>query len=100
SKIKTEMTASELTRAKELSKGRLYLRLEDSRNVALWYGGQELLNDEILSMDDVVSVVDAITLDTIKEVAEEVLTGSGLNLAVTGPVKEENPLKELLGIQS
>lgn len=97
--LKKEMTAGELTRAKELSKGRLYLRLEDSRNVALWYGGQELLNDEILSMDDVVSIVDAITLDTMKEVAEEVLTGSGLSLAVTGPIKEEESLRELLGIR-
>jgi len=100
SQVKEKMTASELTRAKELSKGRLYLRLEDSRNVALWYGGQEILNNQILSMDDVVSIVDGITLDNMKEVADEVLTECGLNLAVTGPVKEEESLKELLGIQS
>lgn len=96
SQVKEKMTASELTRAKELSKGRLYLRLEDSRNVALWYGGQELLTNQILSMDDVVSIVDGITLDTMKEVAEEVLTESGLSLAVTGPIKEEESLRELL----
>ncbi len=100
SDIKTEMTIGELTRAKELLKGRLYLRLEDSRNVALWYGGQELLNNQILSMDDVVSIIDDITLDSLKEVADRVLTGHGLNLALTGPVKQEAPLKELLGIQS
>jgi predicted Zn-dependent peptidase len=60
SDIKERVSLSELTRAKELSKGRLYLRLEDSRSVALWHGGQEIfLNDEILSMDDVtVAIVD------------------------------------------
>ena len=103
SKIKQEITASELTRAKELSKGRLYLRLEDSRNVALWYGSQEILMRQILDIDDVISIVDAITIDELKEVAEEILTDSGLNLAVTGPVKEdslikEKPLRQLLKI--
>ena len=98
SQIKQEITTSELTRAKELSKGRLHLRLEDSRNVALWYGSQEILIQQILSIDDVISIVDAITLDELKEVAEGILTDSGLNLAITGPVKEEKLLKQLLKI--
>jgi predicted Zn-dependent peptidase len=108
SKIKQGITASELTRAKELSKGRLYLRFEDSQNVALWYGGQEILTRQILDIDDVISIVDAITLGELKEVAEEILTDSGLNLAVTGPIKEEEshrdslikekPLRQLLKI--
>ncbi len=98
SSIKQGITADELTRAKELSKGRLYLRLEDSRNVALWHGGQEILLRQILSMDDVVAIVDAVTLDELRAVAEEVLTKRGLNLAITGPVKEEKALRQLLEI--
>ena len=98
SQIKQVITATELTRAKELSKGRLYLRFEDSQNVALWYGGQEILMQQILDIDDVISIVDAITIDELKEVAQEILTESGLNLAVTGPVKEETPLRQLLKI--
>jgi predicted Zn-dependent peptidase len=96
SKIKQGITAGELTRAKELSKGRLYLRFEDNQNVALWYGGQEILTRQILDIDDVISTVDAITIGELKEVAEEILTDSGLNLAVTGPAKEEKPLRQLL----
>ncbi|MGA8849023.1 MAG: pitrilysin family protein [Dehalococcoidia bacterium] len=96
SKIKQGITASELTRAKELSKGRLYLRFEDSQNVALWYGGQEILTQQILDIDDVISIVDAITMGELKEVAEEILTDSGLNLAVTGPIKEEESYREVL----
>ena len=98
SQIKQGITTNEFTRAKELSKGRLHLRLEDSRNVALWYGSQEILMQQILSIDDVISIVDAIALDELKEVAEGILTDSGLNLAITGPVKEEKPLKRLLKI--
>jgi predicted Zn-dependent peptidase len=108
SKVKQEITASEFTRAKELSKGRLYLRFEDSQNVALWYGGQEILTRQILDIDDVISMVDATTIDKLKGVAGEILTDSGLNLAVTGPAKEEEshrdsliqekPLRQLLKI--
>jgi predicted Zn-dependent peptidase len=101
SKVRDGITASELTRAKELSKGRLYLRFEDSQNVALWYGSQEILLQQILDIDDVISIVDAITADQLQEVAQKILTGGGLNLAVTGPVKEdslnkENTLRQLL----
>jgi len=94
SKIKQGILANELIRAKELSKGRLYLRFEDSQNVALWYGSQEILMREILDIDDVISIVDAITIDELKEVAEEIITDSSLNLAVTGPVKEGNLFRE------
>jgi predicted Zn-dependent peptidase len=90
SQIKQGITANELTRAKELSKGRLYLRFEDSQNVALWYGSQEMLMRQILDIDDVISIVDAITIDELQGVAGEIITDSGLNLAVTGPIKEDN----------
>jgi predicted Zn-dependent peptidase len=94
SEIKKGIANSELTRAKELSKGRLYLRFEDSQNVALWYGSQEILLRQILDIDDVVSIVDAITIDELQEVAQKILTDSGLNLAVTGPIKGDIPIKE------
>jgi predicted Zn-dependent peptidase len=94
SKIKQGIEASELTRAKELSKGRLYLRFEDSQNVALWYGSQEILLREILDIDDVISIVDAIAIDELQEVAQKILTDSALNLAITGPVKKDSTLKE------
>jgi predicted Zn-dependent peptidase len=108
SQIKRGITAAELTRAKELSKGRLYLRFEDSQNVALWYGGQDMLTRQILDIDDVTSIVDAITIEELQEAAKDILPDSRLNLAVTGPVAgegsrrgnliKEKPLRELLKI--
>jgi predicted Zn-dependent peptidase len=94
SKIKKTILADELIRAKELSKGRLYLRFEDSQNVALWYGSQEILMRQILDIDDVISIIDAITVDELKEVAGKIIIDRGLNIAVTGPVKEDNIFKE------
>lgn len=94
SEIKKGIASRELTRAKELSKGRLYLRFEDSQNVALWYGSQEVLLREILDIDDVISIVDGITIDELQEVARKTLTDSGLSLAITGPIKGNSAIRE------
>jgi predicted Zn-dependent peptidase len=95
-KLKQGIAADELHRAKELSKGRLQLRLEDSQNMALWLGGQELVRRKILDIDEVISIIEAITEDELKEVAQEVLIDNELNLAVVGQVKREKPLLNLL----
>ena len=96
SQLKELVPASELSKAKELSKGRLLLGMEDSRNVAGWIGGQEILTGRILSVDEVVSIIDAITADQLEQIARELLVGSQLRLAVVGPVADDEPLEELL----
>jgi len=96
SQLKELVPESELSKAKELSKGRLLLRMEDSRNVAGWMGGQEILTGRILSVDEVVSIIDAITAEELSQLAQELLVGNQLRLAVVGPVADEEPLDELL----
>jgi len=90
------VSESELSKAKELAKGRLLLRMEDSRNVAGWMGGQEILTGRILSVDQVLSIVDVITADDIRELAQKLMVASQLRLAVVGPVAKDEPLEELL----
>jgi predicted Zn-dependent peptidase len=87
---------SELSKAKEFSKGRLLLRMEDSRSVAGWLGGQEILMGRILSIDEVVSIIDAITAEELQQLAQELLVGDQLRLAVVGPVQPDEPLEKLL----
>jgi len=87
---------SELSKAKEMSKGRLLLSMEDSRNVAGWIGGQEIRTERILSVDQVVSIIDAITANELNQLAQELLVGSRLRLAVVGRVADDEPLEELL----
>ena len=87
------VSESELTKAKELSKGRLLLRMEDSRSVAGWTGGQEILTNKILSIDQVVAIIDAITAEEVAEVARELIIENRLRLAVVGPVKDGDELK-------
>ncbi|MFC2022009.1 M16 family metallopeptidase [Chloroflexota bacterium] len=96
SQLKEPIAESELSKAKELAKGRLMLRMEDTRNVAGWMGGQEILTERILSVNQVVSIIDAITAAELKDLAQELLVGDHLRLAVVGPVTDDEPLEELL----
>ncbi|PJB50772.1 MAG: hypothetical protein CO103_01670, partial [Chloroflexi bacterium CG_4_9_14_3_um_filter_45_9] len=59
---------------------------------------QEVLLQHILSIDEVISIIDAITIDELEEVAEEIITDDGLNLAIVGPVKHEENLLRILKI--
>lgn len=94
--LKDGVPEAELTKAKELAKGRLMLRMEDSRNVAGWSGAQEILTGHILSVDEVLSIIDAISSDELKRVARQLLVTEKLNLAIVGPIAKEEPLAELL----
>ena len=94
--IKEPIPEAELSKAKELTKGRLLLRMEDTRSVASWMGGQEILTGQILTVDQVASIIDAITAAEIEELAQELVAGDRLRLAVVGPVADDEPLEELL----
>ena len=96
SRLKEATPEAELTKAKELSKGHLLLRLEDSRSVAGWMGGQEILTGNILSVDEVIAIIDAITAGELQRLAGELMVGEQLRLAVVGPIKPDEPLEDLL----
>ncbi len=96
SQLKNDIPEAELTKAKELSKGRLLLRMEDSRSVAGWSGVQEILLGKVLSVDEVLSQIDAITTEDLKRIARELFITEKLNLAIVGPVSKEESLAELL----
>jgi predicted Zn-dependent peptidase len=96
--LKEPVSESEVTKAKELSKGRLLLRMEDSRSVAGWAGAQEVLTGRVLSVEQVVSTIDAITSEEMARLASELLTASQLRLAVVGPVTAEERLEGLLNL--
>jgi predicted Zn-dependent peptidase len=96
SQLRELVPEAELAKAKELAKGRLLLRMEDSRSVAGWMGGQEILTGRILSVDQVTSIIDAITAEELRQLAQELLVASQLRLAVVGPISRDEPLDKLL----
>jgi len=87
---------AELSKAKELGKGRLMLRMEDTRSVAGWIGGQELLTGDIRTVDDVVSILDAVTAEEAQRVARDLLRTDKLSLALVGPGRSRKRVEKLL----
>ncbi len=96
--LKEPVDQAELTKAKELSKGRLLLRMEDSRSVAGWMGGQEVLSGYVMSVEEVVAKIEVITAADMAQIAREMLVSERLRLSVVGPVKEDGKLLGLLKI--
>ena len=88
--VRDGISFSELNKSKEMAKGRLLLSMENSRNVAGWYGAQELLTGKIMTVDDVTQEVDKVTLADIQRVAQDLFVTNKLNLAAVGPIKEHD----------
>ena len=86
-KARKGVTAEELARAKELSRGRLLLRMEESRAVASSIGIQELLRGEVHTVDEMVQKVDAVTMDDVVRAARRALRPEKLVVAVVGPFR-------------
>jgi predicted Zn-dependent peptidase len=89
-------TEQELTKARELSKGRLLLRMEDTRNVGGWIGAQELLLGTVRSVEQAVAEMDAVTLDDVQRVARVIIDPAKLYLAVVGPYRSDKRFSGLL----
>ena len=94
--LKDEIPELELVKAKELVKGRLLLRMEDTRSVSSWLGVQELLSDRIRTVDEVMAIVDALTPGELKRVGQSLIVGDKLSLALVGPLRAERRLHRLL----
>jgi predicted Zn-dependent peptidase len=87
---------AELRKAKELTKGRLLLRMEDTRSVSGWLGVQELLTGSVRTVDDVVDQVEAVTTEDLTRVARQLFTPTTLNVAIVGPYRSEKRFASLL----
>jgi len=80
------LTEEELERGKGQLKGGLVLGLEDSGSRMSRIGKAELVYDELLTIDEVVGRIEAVTLDDVSELARELFTQPEM-LAVVGPTK-------------
>lgn len=88
----------ELRKAKELTKGRIFLRMEDTRSVSGWVGAQELLLQRIRSADEVVEEVEAVTSETLKRLADEFLQPERFAYSIVGPHRSDRRFRPLVGL--
>ena len=95
-----KITGQELQKAKNYLKGTMFLSLDSSDAQASFYTAQELLEQKILTPEEKFEKIDAVSIDDIKKVSEEIFVPEKLNLAVLGPFEksEKEKLTKLLKI--
>jgi len=89
------ITNEEIIRAKGAVRGALVLSQEDSGSRMNRIGKSELVYGEIMSFDEILKRVSAVTHDEIREIASELLTVSP-TLAVVGPFKSTSKFEKVI----
>jgi predicted Zn-dependent peptidase len=97
-KMRDGVTEREHSQAIELTKGRMMLRMEESRAVAGFMGSQELLRNEIRTVEQVVADIEAVTAEDIKRVAEKVIRPEKMAMAIVGPLEDSEPFLKAMEI--
>ncbi len=83
------LTDAEVARGKGMLKGSLVLGLEDTGSRMTSLGKGELLFHDMLTVDDLLARVDAVTPEDVRAVAAEVLVNP-ISLAVIGPFDDHD----------
>jgi predicted Zn-dependent peptidase len=79
------VAADELRKAKAYISGGLELRMEETRHLAAWIGGQEALHDRVLTLDEAIERIEAVTAPDLSRIAGELFRDEGLRLSVVAP---------------
>ena len=95
-RMRDGVSDNELDRARRFASGRMMMGLEDTRAVSAWNGGQALLFDEVLSVEQVNEAYDAVTTEDIARLANEYIRQAELRLAIVGPMTDLKPFREAL----
>ncbi|MEK7590549.1 MAG: pitrilysin family protein [Patescibacteria group bacterium] len=87
---------SELQRAKDHLIGSLILNLETSDELAMFYGGQEILKRSAMTPEEMLAKINSVAAKDVVAVAKDVFQNNKLNLALIGPYKNAEEFKEIL----
>ncbi len=88
----------EMDKIREYTKGRLLLSMEDSWNVASWYGSQEVLMHSTIALDDMLAIIDGITADDILRVAQRIFIPGWAHVALVGPGLNRAAMEDLVSM--
>ena len=89
------ITFEELERGKGQLRGSLVLGLEDTGSRMSRIGKAELVYGELLSVEDILARIDAVTLDDVGAVSADLLQ-TGATLAVVGPFDESHDFSAIV----
>jgi predicted Zn-dependent peptidase len=88
--------ADELDKAKNVAKGRFVLQTESPHGMIMFGIRREVLEGRAAEPEEVLAEIDKVTADDVQRVAQDVLGGDGLNLALIGPFDDGSRFEQLL----
>ena len=77
----------EIAKAKAYLSGGLELRMEETRHLASWIGGQEALHDRVLTLDDALAAIAGVSATDLSRLAAQLFRDDALRLAVVAPAR-------------
>ncbi len=94
--VQEPVAGSELDRARAYTRGRLELRMEETGSVAAWLGTGESLLPRILTVDEVIERLEAVTVEDLLRVARAYVRPDLARLAVLGPFRSRLRFERML----
>jgi predicted Zn-dependent peptidase len=88
--------SEELEKSRNLAKGRFLLQLENPQGMIMFGLRREVLEDGAVDPEEIQEGLDAVTAEDVQRVAQDVIAGNGLNLALIGPFDEPAKFEALL----
>jgi predicted Zn-dependent peptidase len=79
------VAADELRKAKAYISGGLELRMDETRHLAAWIGGQQALHDRVLTLDEAIDRIQGVTAPDLSRIAGELFRDDALRLSVVAP---------------
>jgi predicted Zn-dependent peptidase len=93
-----KITKKELKKAKDYIRGTMALSLDATDAQASFYATQEVMGEKMMTPEEKLKMIDKVSVNDIKKVAEDIFLNRKLNLSVIGPFekKEKEKLEKLL----
>jgi predicted Zn-dependent peptidase len=88
--------AAELEKARALAKGRFVLSTESPNGLIMYGLRREVLEGRAAEPEEILAGLDAVTIEDVQRVAQDVIGGSGLRCAVIGPFDDAAAFEQLL----
>jgi predicted Zn-dependent peptidase len=94
-----KVPTKELTRVKEYLRGTTSLSLDEPEAMAGWFGKQLLFEPDVVTPDEYIAKLMAVSADHIQQVAKKYFTPQNLSIAVIAPIakKREQSFTNMLG---
>jgi len=84
-----DLKDDEIKKAKEMIKGQLVLSLEDSHNLASFFGRKLMFEGQIVEPQEVIKKIDEISKEEIIDLAKKLFVKEKLNLTLLSPIAED-----------